>query len=115
MALSEFATGSTSIGVTEYFLASASTTATPQTTDGIYQLYVDLSALVKGDVFIIRGYEKVQSGGTRRVFFTDRVANAQGDPHWVSPSFLLLHGWEFSIQKSAGSDETIAYSIRAVS
>lgn len=115
MALSEFANGSVSIGTSEYFLASASTTATPQTTDGVYQLYLDLSALVKGDVFIIRGYEKVQSSGTRRVFFTDRVANAQGDPNWVSPSFILLHGWEFSVQKAAGSDETIAYSIRSVS
>lgn len=114
MAISEFATGSVSIGSTEYFLASASTTATPQTTDGTYQLFVDLSALVKGDVFIIRGYEKVQSGGTRRQFFADRVANAQGDPNWVSPAFLLMHGWEFSIQKAAGSDETIAFSIRSV-
>lgn len=114
MAVSEFANGSTSIGSSEYFLASASTTATPQTADGVYQLFLDLSALVKGDVFIIRCYEKVQSSGTRRVFDTSRVANAQTDPHWVSPAFVLLHGWEFSVQKAAGSDETIAYSIRQV-
>lgn len=114
MAITEYTSDSASIGSSEYFLASDSTTATPQTTDGVYQLWLDLSALVKGDVFIIRGSEKVGSGGTRRVFFTDRVANAQGDPHWVSPSFILLHGWEFSVQKAAGSDETIAWSIRAV-
>ena len=114
MTITEFAAGSASMGSSEYFLASASTTATAQVSDGVYQLFLDLSALVKGDVFIIRGYEKVQSSGTRRVFMTERVANAQSDPNWVSPAFTLMHGWEFSIQKSAGSDETIPYSIRKV-
>jgi hypothetical protein len=114
MSITEAFTGSASMGSTEYYLAAASTSETPQTVDGVYQLFLDLSALAKGDVFIIRGYEKVQSAGTQRIYFTDRVANAQGDPHWVSPAFTLMHGWDFSIQKSAGTDRTIAYSIRQV-
>ena len=115
MAISEAFSGSPTIGSTEYFCASASTTASYQTTDGVYQLQVDLAAVAKGDVFVIRAYEKVVSSGTTRKVEEWRVANAQGSPVWVSPTLIFLHGWEFSLQKAAGTDRSLPFSIRSVS
>jgi hypothetical protein len=43
------------------------------------------------------------------------ISNAQGtEDNWVSPSFILLHGWTFSLEKIAGTDRTITWSVRKV-
>lgn len=114
MAISEAFQASVSVSTTEYFLASASTTKTDQTADGVYQCFLDLSALAAGDVFRIRCYERVSSGGTARVVLEENVAGPLGSPHYVTPSLILIHGWEFSLTRLAGSDRTIVWSIRKV-
>lgn len=114
MAISEAFSDSATISTTEYFLASDSTTKTSQTDDGVYQLWLDLSALALGDEFELKGYEKVGSGGTDRVYLHTFFAHAQTDAHFVTPSLILLHGWEFSLKRLAGSDRSIAWSIRKV-
>ena len=54
MAISEAFNGSASIGTTEYDLPSASTTVSAQTTDGIYQLFIDLNALTSTEEYRLR-------------------------------------------------------------
>ncbi len=49
MAITEAFNASVTVTATEYFLASASTTKTNQTADGVYQLWLDLNALANGD------------------------------------------------------------------
>ena len=114
MAMSEAFNGSASIGTTEYDLPSASTTVSAQTTDGIYQLFLDLNALVSGDQYTLRIYEKVQSGSTQRVVQEVVFAGAQAEPIYVTPSILFLHGWTFTMQLNTTNARTINWSIRSV-
>ena len=114
MALSETHQNSGTIGSTEHFLASNSTTKSDQTTDGVYQLWLDFNALQNGDEYRIRAYERISSGGTTRIAMEWTVAHAQSEPMYVTPSLMFLHGWEFSLTKLAGTDRSIAWSIRSV-
>lgn len=114
MAISEAFVGSATISTTEFYLASASTAVTWRTDDGAYQLWLDLSALAGGDEFEILAYERIGSAGTSRVVMSWTVAGAQSDPHFVAPTLILLHGWEFSVRRLAGADRVIAWSIRRI-
>jgi hypothetical protein len=105
---------SASISGTEYYLASDSTTPTYQTTDGIYQLFLDLSALAAADQFRVRLYEKYDSGGTTRLVDEWIFTGAQSKPGVFLPAFTLGEGWEFSLYKIAGTDRTIYWSIRKI-
>jgi len=116
MAFSEPYTGSNGTWGTEYSLTNASTTLAAQTTDGCYQLFLDLSAMANGDTYEIRVYEKVRSADTQRVCFYASVSHAQGADaaNYVTPPLILINGWDMSVKRIAGSDRTITYSIRAV-
>lgn len=114
MAISEAFNGSASIGTTEYDLPSASTTVSAQTTDGIYQLFLDLNALTSTEEYRLRIYEKVQSSSTQRVVQEVIFSGAQYEPVYVTPSLLFLHGWTFTLKKNFGTDRTINWSIRSV-
>jgi hypothetical protein len=105
---------SATIGTTEYFLASASTVATYQTTDGVYQCWLDTVNLANGDEFRLRVYERISSGGTSRVAMEWTISHAQSQPMYVTPSLMLIHGWEFSLTKLTGTDRSISWSIRSV-
>ena len=105
---------SATIGSTEYFLASDSTTATYQTSDCVLQVFLDLSALGAGDTFKVQFYEKV-NGGTARLFATTTFTNAQTPANWVSSQYVVGDGWEVSLQKTAGTDRAIPWSLRTVS
>ena len=104
MAITEAYSGTSTIGTTEWDLASnTSFVADADTTDGVFQVMLDLSALATADEFVFRLYEKVTSG-----------LGPQGTPHRVIPALILLHGWAFTLQKSAGTDRSITWSIRSV-
>lgn len=114
MAITEAFTNSETIGTTEHDLPSDTTSLSAQTDDGVYQLHLDLSALLKGDVFELACYEKVVAGGTQRKYDTQRFAHAQSTPHYIYPSIILMHGWTFTLKKIAGTDRSITWSIRKV-
>jgi hypothetical protein len=115
MAISEPYAGSQSVTTDEWDLPSDSTTLGSVTDDGVYQVFLDLNAVADGDVFRFKAYEKVQAADTQRVFYSVDISNAQGtEDNWVSPSFILLHGWTFSLEKIAGTDRTITWSVRKV-
>lgn len=113
MAISEAYTNSASIGTTEYSLTNNSTTIATQTDDGVYQVFIDTGNMAAGDQYRIRVYEKVTSGGSQREIYAAVLTGTMTD-NWVSPSLILIHGWDVSIQKVAGTDRTFAWSIRKV-
>lgn len=115
MAITELITGTEAVGTTEHSLATDTSydTGDAQTTDGVFQVWLDVSDMVAGDTLQIRGYEKVRSGDTQRVFFEIFLSGAQAEPNWVSPSFILLHGWDFTLDAIAGTI-TVNWSIRQV-
>lgn len=109
-----FTNDSASISTTEYGLASDSTSITYQTTDGVYQLFLDLSNMAAGDQYKLKLYEKYDSAGTARVAEEWIFTGAQAKPGVFTPAFVLGEGWEFTMTKLAGTDRTIYWSIRKI-
>jgi hypothetical protein len=106
---------SASISTTEYSLTLNSTSGVPasQTADGYIQIWLDLNALASGDDYELKVYEKVQSAGSQRIVYVKRFIGAQSPPHWISIPFSVMHGWDVTLDKIAGTDRTIAWSIRS--
>ena len=104
---------SASISTTEYSLVNDSTTLAADTTDGVFQVFLDLSAMAAGDQYEIKIKEKVQSGGTQREIYAAIITGTMAAT-WVSPSLIFMHGWDVTITKLAGTDRTLGWSIRQV-
>jgi hypothetical protein len=116
MAISEaFAINAVSVSTTELSIVSGTTTLQNNTTAGGYMLFLDgiAAAMAKGDEFIIRIYEKTTASATKRVVFRATIADVQSEL-FVTPMLLLQHGWDMTIQKSAGTDRSFTASIRKV-
>lgn len=106
---------SATISTTEYSLTNNSTTLAAKTDDGVFQCFLDLSAMVDGDQFELKIYEKVQSAGTQRLLDHRVFSDVQAFPHIVLPSLVLMHGWDYSLKKLSATDRAIAWSIRQLS
>ena len=111
MALSEAFAGSQAVDTTEWSMVTDTAGPDAETSDGVFQLFLDLSDLVTGDELQIRIYEKVQSTGTQRVIYQSNLIGPQSPPSWVSPSLLLMHGWDMTLDAIAGTI-TVEWSIR---
>jgi hypothetical protein len=113
MAITEAYTGTATIGTTLYSLPNASTTLTPITVDGVYQVFMDFSTLSILDQYEVTIIEKVRSTTNQLDVFT-AVLTGGSMPLWVSPSLILLHGWDVQVRKLSGTDRSISWSIRQV-
>lgn len=111
-----FTNDSASISTSEYSLPADTTTGVPtsQTTDGIYQFFIDFGAMVAGDQYEVKLYEKYDAGGTQRHVETWILTGAQSKPLFTLPSMILGEGWDVTVKRLAGSDRTIGWSIRKV-
>jgi hypothetical protein len=99
----------------ELSIVSGTTSLQTITDDGVYQLWIDAYAMAKGDEFRIKAYEKVEgSTGTKKVFAQWTLLGAQTE-NFVTPSFVLINGWDFTITKIAGTDRAFDASIRRLS
>ena len=118
MAISEVYTGVSNVGTTEYDLVNYSTTLATATTDGIYQLFLDLVFLTAAEQYTLRIYETVRSTGTRRVVQQVDFYGVQAEPIYVTPALLLMNGWTFTLQRvntgGSSADRSISWSIRQV-
>lgn len=116
MALTEaFTMSAVTIGSSEYSIPGATTSGVPtsQTDDGFYTLVLDAFNMALGDEYIVRFYEKALSGGTQRLLWSVSLAHVQSSL-LITPSIPLLHGWDCTIAKVAGSDRAFSGSIRKV-
>jgi hypothetical protein len=116
MAITEAFSGTETVSTTEWSLTTDTSydTGDAQTADGVYQCFLDLFNLAAGDEFEFKVWEKVLSGSTQRIVYAARFVGVQGEPNWVSPSLILLHGWDMTLDKIAGTDRSIDWSIRKV-
>jgi hypothetical protein len=105
---------SASISTTEYSLPGDTSGPTSQTTDGIFQFFIDFANMAAADQYRIRMYEKYDSGGTQRLVEEWILTNAQSKPMFIIPSVILGEGWDVTVTRLAGSDRTIYWSIRKV-
>ncbi len=115
MAITEAFANSQAVDATEWSCTTDTSydSADLQTGDGVYQCFLDVSDMVNTDILQIRLYEKVQSSSTAQVVFEAILRDAQQEPVWVSPSFILLHGWDFTLDAIAGTI-TVEWSVRKI-
>ena len=109
-----FATGTQAATIaTEHSLVSPD----PNTNSGVYQLWVDVSAMLVGDWLELRAKEKAITGGTQRVAFMATATNALGADAavWVSPPLTLGIGWAFTLKQTAGTGRSFPWSVRRIS
>jgi hypothetical protein len=104
------------ISTAEYSLPADTTSGVPtsQTTTGVFQFYVDLGNMVAGDQYRIRLYEKYVAAGTQRLVEEWLYTGAQSKPMFISPTFVLGAGWDFTVLRTAGADRSILWSIRKI-
>lgn len=111
MAIAEHEAGSQTATIsTEHVL----NTTTPNTTDGVFQIWVDTSAMLKGDILRVRIKEKIGAATTQRLAFRMEVQGVQDEPALVSPALVLLHGWDMTLQQTAGTGRAFPWSIRKI-
>lgn len=115
MAISEpYELDGVTVGASELSIVSGTTSLQTITDDGVYQLWIDAGSMAKGDEFRVRLYEKVEgTGGTKKVFFQQTISDVQSEI-FVTPTFILINGWDMTIQKIAGTDRAFDASIRKI-
>ncbi len=114
MAIAEAYAGTQAVDTTEW--STTTDTAGPDVTtpDGVYQMFLDLSDMVTGDQLQIRLVEGV--AGSSTVTTTTSIFYLYGPqpfPIWVSPTYVLVTGWDWTLKALAGTI-TVDWSIRAV-
>lgn len=113
MAIVELYSGTEAVGATEHSCTTDTSGPDSDTTDGVFQVFLDVSDMVAGDQLQIRIYEKVRSADTQQIVYEAILTGAQAQPIWVSPSLVLLHGWDVTLDALAGTI-TVNWSIRQV-
>jgi hypothetical protein len=113
MAIAELYSGTEAVSTTEHSLTTDTAGPDVDTTDGVFQVFLDVSDMVSGDQLQIRIYEKVRAADTQRVVYQSILTGAQAEPIWVSPSLVLMHGWDVTLDAIAGTI-TVTWSIRQV-
>lgn len=119
MAISEpFELDGVTIGTSEWEIAQNEAftinSTSLNTDDGVYQLWVDAGNMAKGDEFQIAMYEKVEAtGGAQKLFGRWTLLGVQSEV-FVTPTFILMHGWAMTLKKIAGTDRAFDASIRKV-
>jgi hypothetical protein len=113
MAISEAFAGTEAVSTTEWSMTTDTAGPDADTNDGVYQIFLDVSDMVAGDELQIRVYEKVGAASTQRIVYQSNLVGAQSPPIWVSPSLILLHGFDMTVKAISGTI-TIDWSIRKV-
>jgi len=113
MAITEAFAGSEAVSTTEHSLTTDTAGPDVETSDGVFQVFLDVSDMVTGDELQIRVYEKVQSGDTQRIVYQSNLVGPQSSPIFVLPSLVLMHGWDVTLDAIAGTI-TVPWSIRKV-
>lgn len=60
------------------------------------------------------GTQTDKTSGTIREALIATLSGAQSDAAWVSPSLILLHGWDVTLKQTAGTGRVFPWSIRKV-
>jgi len=113
MAITELYSGTEAVSTTEHSITTDTAGPDVDTTDGIFQIFLDVSDMIAGDELQIRIYEKVRSADTQRICYQTTLMGAQANPIWVSPSLILLHGWDCTLDAISGTI-TVNWSVRQV-
>jgi hypothetical protein len=118
MAITEAFAFSNTVSTIEFDLCNNSTTISAQTTDGIYQAFIDFSNLTATESYQLKIYEKVVASGspgsTQRVIDSTTISGVQTEPVYATAALLLMHGWTYTLTNLQGTPRVISWSIRQV-
>lgn len=112
MSIVAYVTGSETVTTTEWSLTTDTAGPDADTAAGIFELWVDLNALIAGDQYQIRLYEKAAVGNTQRLVQEWFVDGAQAKPTQRFELGMLLVGWDVTLKKIAGTDRLITWTVR---
>ncbi len=107
MAISEHTGGSHLIGT----LDTEETLFADQSAANVYVLSIDTSALVNGEVLIVRLNQKVRSGGTAKQAWESVISNIQDSPVKWSPPIPSPFGLDGKIEQEGGTKRTFIWSL----
>lgn len=113
MAITEAFTGTEAVGATEHSMTTDTAGPDAETSDGVFQAFLDVSDMVDGDELQIAVYEKVQSASTQRLLEKWTLKGVQSKQLWASPCLIFLHGWDWTLKAISGTI-TVDWSIRKV-
>lgn len=114
MAITEAYSGTASVSGTEFSCPNNTTYSSGSViaSTGVYQVFLDISDIGFGEELRIRIYEKCRSGDTVRIIYESYIPYAVSET-WVSPSLVLMHGWDVTLLATTGSFN-VNWSIRKV-
>lgn len=115
MAISEAFSGASNVAASEWSVTANAAGVVQQQADGVYQLWCTIDDMVAGDVMRIRLYECVFAGSPNFQQLVEEwtLSGAQSEGAWCSDSFILLHGWDFTLTALSGTI-TVHWSVRKV-
>lgn len=113
--------GTHTVSTTEWSMTTDTSGPDTSTATGIFQAYLDMSAMSGSDVFQLNIYEKVLSGGsqvliTSATFSGAPAVSAAGSSIGgaVTPALTLGIGWDMTLKKIQGTDRSISWRIAQV-
>lgn len=85
-------------------------TLTTQTTAGVYQLIIDTTNLVAGDILVVRSRIKVVSGGSSRLFEEEVAAGVTASKAWSTEPIAIA--WEiiYELEQTTGTGRVVPWS-----
>jgi hypothetical protein len=101
-------------GNTEWSFTANSAGPAANTVSGVYQIFVDTTDMIANDQIQLRVYEKCSSGAPQRIVYQSTLSGSQGEPMWVTPSLILMHGWDATANLLTGGTMNVCWSIRQV-
>ena len=104
--------GTETVGTAEWSMTTDTAGPSVTTAAGTYQAFIDLSALAAGDVYRLRIYERVITGGSQLVCGEFIFNGATSEQAAVTATLILEVGWDMTLTKLAGTDRSISWSIR---
>jgi hypothetical protein len=113
MAISEAYTGTVTISTTEISLVSGTSTLQSIATPAVIQVFIDTVNMVSGDQYRVQIKDKIISGGTQRTIYDVYLESKQSTP-FVTPTLILYHGWDVTMDLITGTGRSISWSIRKV-
>lgn len=113
MAIAETYTGTATITATETSLVSGTTVLQSVATPAVVQVLIDVANMAAGDEYQIMIKDKVISSGVQRTIYNATLDGSQSGP-FVTPSIILYHGWDVTMDLIVGTARSISWSIRTV-
>lgn len=102
------------IGGTHTAIVSTKHELYTTSTDGVYALGVDTSAMTLGDVLELYAETKFESAGTNRQFMLATYAHVQADPGKISIPVIAPYGVTFHLKQTAGTGRAFPWYVASV-